>query len=102
VRPRRPPREYSSLLARSSNWGSVMHHIPFGRSLTFDPDTLKKLGETFDKAWAAIAGNFTGSSRDAARLQLATIILEFAADGDCNLLELKCRAIGAMRLPRAA
>jgi hypothetical protein len=44
-----------------------MHHIPFGRSLTFDPDTLKKLGETFDKAWAAIAGNFTGSSRDAAR-----------------------------------
>jgi hypothetical protein len=57
-----------------------MHHIPFGRSLTFDPDTLKKLGETFDKPWAAIAGNFTGSSRDVARLQLATIILEFAAD----------------------
>ena len=79
-----------------------MHHTPFGRSLTYDPDTLKKLGETFDTAWAAIAGNFAGSSCDAARLQLATIILEFAADGDCNLLELKCRAIGAMQLPRAA
>ena len=79
-----------------------MHHIPFGRSLTFDPDTLKKLGETFDRAWAAIAGNFAGSSSDTARLKLATIILEFAADGDCNLLELKCRAIGAMQLPRAA
>jgi hypothetical protein len=39
---------------------------------------------------------------NAARLQLATIILEFAADGDCNLLELKCRAMGAMQLPRAA
>jgi hypothetical protein len=62
----------------------------------------KKLGETFDRAWAAIAGNFTGSFCDAARLQLATIILEFAADGDCNLVELKCRAIGAMQLPRAA
>ncbi len=79
-----------------------MHHTPFGRSLTYDPDTLKKIGEIFDTAWAAIAGNFAGSSCDAARLQLATIILEFAADGDCNLLELKCRAIGAMRLPRAA
>ena len=79
-----------------------MHHIPFDRSVTYDPDTLKKLGETFDRAWAAIAGNFAGSSRDAARLQLATIMLEFAADGECNLLELKCRAIGAMQLPRAA
>jgi hypothetical protein len=35
-----------------------MHHIPFGRSVTYDPETLKKLGETFDRAWAAIAGNF--------------------------------------------
>jgi hypothetical protein len=79
-----------------------MHHTPFGRSVTYDPDTLKKLGETFDRAWAAIAGKFTGSSHDAARLQLATIMLEFAADGECNLLELRCRAIGAMQLPRAA
>ena len=76
-----------------------MHHTPYGRSLTYDPDTLKKLGENFDRSWVAIADNFTGSSCDAARLQLATIILEFAADGDCNLLELKCRAIGAMQLP---
>jgi hypothetical protein len=79
-----------------------VHHTPFGRSATYDPDTLKKLGEIFDRAWAAIDGNFTGSSRDPGRLRLATIILEFAADGDCNLLELKCRAIGAMQLPHAA
>ena len=79
-----------------------MHHTPFGHSATYDPDTLKKLGETFDRAWAAIDGNFTGGSRDAARLRFATIILEFAADGDCNWLELKCRAIGAMQLPHAA
>ena len=79
-----------------------MHHTSHGRSVTYDPDTLKKLGETFDRAWAAIAVNFTGSSCDAARLQLATNILEFAADGECNLLELKCRAISAMQLPRAA
>jgi hypothetical protein len=64
-----------------------MHHTPYGRSVTYDPDALKKLGEIFDRAWAAIAGNFTGSSCDAARLRLAT---------------MKCRAIGAMQLPRAA
>jgi len=79
-----------------------VHHTPFGHSITYEPDTLKKLGETFDKAWAAIDRNFTGGSRDAARLRLATIILEFAADLDCNWLELKCRAIGAMQLPHAA
>ena len=101
MRPRRPRREQPPLLAKRWNWGSVMHHTPYGRSVTYDPDMLKKLGQTFDGAWAAIAGNFTGSSCDAARLQLATIILEFAADADCNLLELKCRAIGAMQLPRA-
>jgi hypothetical protein len=69
---------------------------PFNRSAVFDPDTLKKLGETFDGTWAAVACNFGCNSRDAARLKLATIILDFAADGDSNLLELKCRAIGAM------
>jgi hypothetical protein len=79
-----------------------MHSASCSHGAVYDPDTLKKLGETFDRAWAAIAGNFAGSSCDAARLQLATIILEFAADGDCNFLELKCRAIGAMQLPRAA
>ena len=97
MRPRRPRRE-PPLLAKRWIWGSVMHPL---RQLTYDPDTLKKLAETFD-GLGLIAGNFTGSSCDAARLQLATIILEFAADGDCNLLELKCRAIGAMQLPRAA
>jgi hypothetical protein len=75
---------------------------PFNRSAVFDPDTLRKLGKTFDETWAAIACNFKSNTRDAARLKLATIILDFAAEGDCNFLELKCRTIGAMQLPRAA
>ena len=65
MRPRRPRREQPPLLAKRWNWGSVMHHTPYGRSVTYDPDTLKKLGETFDRAGPAIAGNFTGSSCDA-------------------------------------
>jgi hypothetical protein len=80
-----------------------MHATPFSRSATYDPATLKKLGETFDSAWASIACNFANSSYEAARLRLATLILDFAADaadGDCDVVELKCRAIGAMQLPR--
>jgi hypothetical protein len=79
-----------------------MHDTPFGRSVTYDPSMLHILGEIFESAWASIASNFTSGSREPARLQLATIILELAADGDCNPLELRCRAIGAMHLPPAA
>jgi hypothetical protein len=79
-----------------------MYLTPFGRSAVYDPATLKRIGETFDSAWASIACNFTDSSHEAARLKLATFILDFAANGDCNAVELKCRAIGAMQLPRAA
>jgi hypothetical protein len=77
-----------------------MHATPFSRSATYDPATLKRLGETFDSAWASIACNFANGSHEAARLRLATLILDFAADGDCDAVELKCRAIGAMQLPR--
>ena len=79
-----------------------MRHMPFSRSVVFDPHTLKKLQETFDRAWPAVAGNVTANSHDAARLRLATIILECAAEGEYNLLELKSRAIDAMQLSGAA
>ena len=79
-----------------------MHYTPFSRSIVCDPDTLKNLGETFDSAWAAIAGSFESRTRDAARLRLATAILELGANSDCSLLELKCRAIGAMKLKQVA
>jgi hypothetical protein len=79
-----------------------MHNTPYGRSVTFDPETLKKIRRDLRQGSGCNRWQLHGSSCDAARLQLATIILELAADGDCNLLELKCRAIGAMQLPRAA
>ena len=37
-------------------WG---YHTPFSRSAVFLPETLKKLGETFDGAWVAIADKFS-------------------------------------------
>ena len=85
---------------RAERWGSSLPDggQP-GGTIEKDKHSQCQCSVTTDKQGCS---NFTGSSRDAARLQLATIISEFAADGDCNLLELKCRAIGAMHLPRAA
>jgi hypothetical protein len=89
-------------LARAPARGFVMQLTRFSRSVVFGPDTLKKLEETFDKAWAAVSDNFAANARDVARLRLATIVLEFAAESDCNWLELRSRAIDAMQLPGAA
>ena len=46
----------------------------------YDPNQLKALGEAFDKAWQRVAPSFGTRSADmeAARLQLAGIILSFA------------------------
>jgi hypothetical protein len=77
-----------------------MHQIGLNCSATYDPDALKALGETFDSAWASVAHNFGDLSREAARLEMAMLILEFAADGYGSYLELKCRAIGAISAAR--
>ena len=79
-----------------------MHTAPCGRGAVYDPDTLRTLGIVFDDAWGSIANNFDRGSREPARLRLASKILEFAAEGNRDPLELKCRAIGAMKVRRAA
>jgi hypothetical protein len=101
VRLHRPLFKGPALLL-SQEWGSVMHTAPYGYGAVYDPDTLRTLGMVFDSAWASIAANFDARSREPARLRLAKIILEFASEGATDPLELKCRAIGAIQLPRAA
>jgi hypothetical protein len=90
------------LLVDSTN-GVVMQHALFSRSAVYDPHTLKTAGQAFDSAWASIASNFVDAAREQAREKLAIIVLQLAADRTSDdLLELKCRAIGEMRLPRVA
>jgi hypothetical protein len=79
-----------------------MHTTPYGYGAVYDPDALRTIGAVFDNAWASIAVNFDARSCEPARLRLAKIILGFASGGATDPLELKCRAIGAMQLPRAA
>lgn len=76
--------------------------MPSGHGAVFDPDMLRTLGNVFDDAWATIAHHYDARTREPARLALATAILQLAASGDCNPIQLKCRAMGAMRLPNAA
>ena len=91
-----------SFLLCTSNGGSVMHTALNGYGAIYDSDTLTTLGIVFDNAWASIAHNFDCGSRESARLRLASIILEFAADYTRDPIELKCRAIGSMQVIRVA
>ena len=69
----------------------------FANREVYDSDALRALSTVFENAWASIEYNFDTGSREAARLKLARIIFQLAATGDPNLLELRCRAIGAMQ-----
>ena len=64
----------------------------------YDTAALRTLSGVFENAWASIEYNFDPGSREAARLKLAKLIFQLAATGDHDLLELRCRAIGAMQV----
>jgi hypothetical protein len=58
---------------------------------SFGPETLKAVGEAFDKAWAQIASNFGGDAQsvEAARLKLAQAILSIANENSRDVEILK-------------
>lgn len=60
---------------------------------SFDPDTLKMIGQAFDDAWARVAQSYTSpSATEAARLKLANIVLSLVADGVRDPARLSDRA----------
>jgi hypothetical protein len=65
---------------------------------SFGPDTLKTIGQAFDKAWADIAGNFGNDPTEieAARLKLANAILSVASDSSRDVEALKRAGLEAM------
>ena len=83
--------------------GVVMHITSStGRSKVYDPETLSALRTVFDSAWIAIEHNFKPGEREAARLKLGALIFELAAVSAHDFVELRCRAIGAMKVRYAA
>ena len=69
-------------------------------SLVLDPATLSTIGTAFDDAWASIADTFDVRGREAARLELATIVLELAQGGHREPVHLTRQAVSAMRSSR--
>ena len=63
------------------------------------PEALGILGELFDEVWASVAADF-GDDPDeieTARIQLATIILDLARDGELGPLQITATAAGLIR-----
>jgi hypothetical protein len=65
---------------------------------SYGPDALKAIGQAFDQAWLAIAGNFDSAITEVARQRLAKAILSLAAEDSRDVDVLKRGALEAMAL----
>jgi hypothetical protein len=74
------------------------HRLIDGAS--FGPDTLKAMGEAFDRAWTEIAANAgtLPAEIEAARLRFAEAMLSVATEGSTDVAALKAGALQAMAL----
>ena len=66
----------------------------------YGPETLKVLFKAFDDAWEEIEANFEAGSgaRDAARMELATVVLSLASEDSRDPDQIKQSALQIMRL----
>jgi hypothetical protein len=66
----------------------------------FGPETLKAIGEAFDKAWGEIAGNYGSDPTEVemGRLRLAEAVLSVATEDSRDVAALKRGALQAMVL----
>ena len=69
-------------------------------SASFGPDALRTIGQAFDEAWQAIAGNYGSDpvSVEAARLKLADAVLSVANETSRDVEELKRAALRVLVL----
>jgi hypothetical protein len=73
------------------------------RSASYGPDTLRILFQAFDDAWNAIRPSVSDDAiaTEAARLQLASILLSLAREDSLNSEQLKDATLRTYRLMRA-
>lgn len=65
---------------------------------SFDPETLKALGQAFDEAWLVVGGNFSTAATEAGRVRLAKALLSVATEDGRDVEALKRGALEAMAL----
>jgi hypothetical protein len=66
---------------------------------SFDPDTVKMLGEVLDEIWQSLAPEYGSDPQaiEAARTRLAIVILALAKDHQLSAREIKRTAARLMR-----
>lgn len=62
---------------------------------SYDPATIKLLGQAFDEVWLIIGDQFGAEGKPAARVRLAHLLLSHAREGH-DLEQLKSLSIEAM------
>ena len=77
-----------------------MEHALWKVGASYGPEAVKVMGEAFDKAWLAIAGNFGNDEHDIqkARRKLAEALLSVAGEHSTDPEALKNRALQVMAL----
>ena len=60
---------------------------------SFGPEALKAMGQAFDEAWAAIAGNFSADEVELARSRLAKAVLSVTCEDSVDAEVLQRGAI---------
>jgi hypothetical protein len=66
---------------------------------SYNPTTVRIMGKAFDDAWTEIAGNYKSKiAIEGARLTLANVVLNFAAEGERDPQKLKDRAVRTMQV----
>jgi hypothetical protein len=71
----------------------------------FAPETVKTMGEVFDRAWASIEPQYDerpDPELDLARLALAKAVVMYAGLGHTDPETLKRKALRIMQMPSAA
>ena len=77
--------------------------MPKARSLleesSYDPTTIRIIEKAFDDAWTEIAANYESEiASKGARLALANVVLNLAAEGERDPQKLKDRAVRTMQV----
>ena len=66
---------------------------------SYGPMTVRIMGKAFDDAWTEIAGNYKSKiAKKGARLALANVVLNLAAEGERDPQKLKDRAVRTMQV----
>jgi hypothetical protein len=63
---------------------------------TYDPDTMKLLGRTFDAAWAEVSREEASAQAEDRRTRLALVVLALAREGSRNEREIRKLAVDYM------